>query len=226
MASGRPVAHNAAGCEITLGGTERVHGRSGESGEGRITPGGKACDEGHADRCGEARAGLLRAEARCGESHAVGELRDERASRDTVRGDVHGSAHSGHHTSDLRIPEVEWDRRAAVHGAGHARDFASGAADCAGSAGGERRGDGDPGEGWSDANAGGVAGDSGGQPGTQRTWEGWSCDYAVAQSSAGWRVQVQPAEWGTCGHGCDRVDSGPGERFAAREKCWGEARAV
>ena len=51
------------------------------------------------------------------------DLRHQRAPRHVARSHVHRGAHPGDHPGHLRLPASERNRRAAVHGKGHARAF-------------------------------------------------------------------------------------------------------
>ena len=61
----------------------------------------------------KSRARILRAQTGCERSEPDGQLRHQRASRHAADGHVHGSAHSGDHAGDLRLPARarEWTAR-------------------------------------------------------------------------------------------------------------------
>ena len=111
-----------------------------------------------------ARGGLLRAHAGSGRPDPARELRHQRTPRLVAARLVHRNAHRGGDAGDLRVPPRPGHRRSALHGQGHARAVASGAAHGARGAGGERRRDRHPARGRRHADAGDLAGDPRLQP--------------------------------------------------------------
>src|SRR5947209_4473002 len=93
---------------------------------GRLVACWKASAAVIADRRQEVGGGVLRDEAGSGERGAAGEFWDVGASGDAGGWVVYGVAHPGDHAGDLRVPEIEGDRRAVVPGEGHARGGSAG----------------------------------------------------------------------------------------------------
>ena len=171
--------------------------------------------QGVAGRPGAARAGILRAQARPWRSRPAGQLRHQRSSRLAVPRHVHRSAHPRDHAGDLRLPPQPGDRRPAVHGQGHPRAVWAGAAHRARSARGQWR------ETSSSATTASRRRRSSRAPSSFTIADARNTSLTASSSRhrtirRGRRLQVQPAQRRSGGHGRDRMDPGPRQRAAAR----------